>query len=295
MKAQATIAITLFAANLAYAEPVFMPQASSVLKTNQFEAGIGGMFGYQLSELDGSPGTTYKNRVWHVPVFFRWGITDRVESRLTLPITYATDSSEGLASTRYTGKGIGNIQMSGKWQFIDVSVPVAAALDLDLPTANARNNPAPLGWRYSTQVQQGLNVHPHVVADIPLVASRLNAHAQLGYMNTGTYTAASQVRFDPSDLMTFGASVALQLEDQLPGVVLAAECVGNTALNHSTTGRMRNSGDRGTVVEAGPSLRLSRGAMNAWTGLLMDAGDPTYRAYNYRVSFGVAYRFGAAQ
>jgi len=281
--------------HLVSAEPVFMPQAESVLKNHQFEAGVGGMFGYQLSELENNPGTSYKNRVWHIPLFVRWGITDQIESRLIIPITHAVDSSEGAVSTRNYDKGIGNIQMSAKWNFLKGIVPLAAALDLDLPTANSKNNPASLGWRYSGQVQQGFNAHPHLVADVSLVPNRLSAHALLGYMNTATYTTAARVRFNPSDLLTFGASLDLNLSDKLSGVSVAAECVGNTALTHSKTGSTRNSGDRGSVVEAGPSLRYAHGPIHTWTGLLIDAGDPTYRAYNYRVHFGVAYRFGAAQ
>lgn len=296
MKAQAFLAITLLTApSVLLAEPVFMPQAASVLKTKQFEAGLGGHFGYQTSELVNNAGTTYKNRVWHFPLFVRMGITDVVESRLIIPITHAVDSSEGTVSTRNDDQGLGNIQMSAKWNFHTGALPLAFALDLDLPTANSKNNPAALGWRYSGQIQQGFNAHPHLVADIPVMADRLTAHTHLGYLNTGTYTTANDARFNPSDLMTFGASLDMNLHDKIQGLSLAAECIGNTALNHSKTGGVANGGDRGTVIEAGPSLRYARGAIHTWTGFLIDAGDPTYRAYNYRVSFGMAYRLGAAQ
>jgi len=296
MKVHASVVSALLAVSqLASAEPVFMPQAASVLKARQYEAGVGGMFGYQLSAIEGSAGTTYKNRVWHMPVLFRAGITDRVESRLVIPITRAVDSSEGLASSREADTGLGNVQLGAKWNFLEGRIPLAAGLDLDLPTANSKNNPAALGWRYSTQIQQGFNTHIYVVSDVPLLENRLRGHVSLGYMNTASYRTSGNTRFNPSDLMTFGASLDLSLDDKIKGLAVAAECVGNTAVSHSKYGSTTNHGDRGSVVEAGPSLRYGHGAWNTWTGLLIDAGDATYRAYNYRVSFGAAYRFGGAQ
>ena len=71
---------------------------------------------------------------------------------------------------------------------------------------------AALGERYSNQLQQGFNTHLRPVADSPKVCDMLRGHAQVGYMNTATYTTAADTRFNPSDLMTFGAGIDLDLK-----------------------------------------------------------------------------------
>lgn len=295
MRIHALILASSVMASPLIAEPVFMPQAESVLTRHQTEIGLGGQFGYQISEYVGSPGTTYKNRVWHIPLMVRHAISSDGEARLLIPITRAVDSSEGTLSSRDADTGLGNVQIGGKWNFLKGAIPVAAVLDMDLPTANPRHNAASLGWRYSTQIQQGLNIHPHVVGDFPLIKDRLKAHALVGYMYTGSYKMTSGTRFYPGDLITFSTALELEMKDKVPGISVAAEMLGNTAISHSKTGSTRNSGDRGTVIGVGPSVRYSSQKYQAWTGLLIDAGDATYSAYNYRVHFGAAYRFGGDQ
>jgi hypothetical protein len=290
MKGKAIVGIVLMTAwQTAQAEPVFMPQAQSVLEAKQLELGVGGQFGYQLSEIETSPGTTFKDRVWQVPLMARYGVTDTVESRLIVPITRAVDSSEGVASSRSANTGFGNIQLGTKWNFLkEAPLPMAVALDLDLPTTNSKNNPGSLGQRYSNQIQQGFNAHLQLIADTPRVADILQGHAMMGYMNTATYTMAADTRFNPSDLMTFGASVDVSLKRWVDHLSLSGEMVGNTALNHSKTNGTLNGNDKGTVLEAGPALRYQSGRIRTYVGVLADAGKATFRAYNYRVNFGVS-------
>ena len=277
----------------AQAEPVFMPQAQSVMLAKQGEAGVGAQFGYQNSEIIGAPGTSYTDRVWHVPLFARYGITDVLETRLLLPITRAIDSSEGQSSSYNANTGIGNIQVGAKWNFLKAApLPLAAALDLDLPTANSKNNPAALGWRYSNQIQQGFNTHLQLIADTPKMRDMLQGHAEIGYMNTATYTTAVDTRFNPSDLFTFGASVDVSLQHWVDHLSVSGEMIGNTALDHSKTNGTENGGDKGTVLEAGPAVRYQIGPVRTYAGFLLDAGDPTFRAYNSKVNFGFSMLWG---
>jgi hypothetical protein len=295
MNGKAILGVVLMTAwQSAQAEPVFLPQARSVLQAKQMEAGVGAEFGYQASELDTAPGTTYKDRVWQLPLFARYGITDALESKLTLPITRAVDSAEGLSSARNADTGIGNIQMGAKWNVLkEARFPLAAALDLDLPTANSHNNSAPLGERYNNQLQQGFNAHLQVIADTPKAHDMLQGHAALGYMNTATYTTSADTRFNPSDLFTFGAGLDVDLSRWMNHLTVAGEMVGNTALNHSkTNGNFNGNHDMGTVLEVGPALRYQMGAMRTYAGVLVDAGPATYRAYNYKVNFGVSMLWG---
>ncbi len=271
-----------------HAEPVFMPQAAPVVKAHQAELGVDGNFGYQTSEIEGSPGTTFKNRVWQIPLIARYGLLDTLESHLLIPIVRAIDSSEGTASSRSANTGLGNIQLGAKWLFLPGRFPLAAAVDFDLPTANSRNHPAALGWRYNNQVQQGFNTHLQLLADTPAMAERYSAHAMIGYLYTGRYTTAQDSKFNPSDLMTFGASLdAMLLKGEHP-LSASIEMVGNTGLNHSKTDDVRNGNDKGTVLEVGPALRHQCGPLRTHVGLLFDAGRATFRAYNYRVNFGVS-------
>ena len=291
---RATIAalIGMMTASLASAEPVFLPQAASVVKKSQLEAGVDGMFGYQLSELVGGAGTTSKTRVWTLPVWARYGVLDNLETHLLLPITRAVDSSEGSASTRNADTGIGNIQIGAKWNFVSAPLPLAVALDMDLPTANPSNNPAPLGWRYTGQVQQGFNAHLQLVADTPAIGP-VKGHAAAGYMNTATYTKSDKVRYNPSDLATYGAGVDLSLDSVLKNLAVSGEFVGSSALNYSRTGGTKDGNTLGTVLEAGPAVRYQVGRVKLHAGVLYDAGKATFRAYNYRVDFGVSVLFGA--
>jgi hypothetical protein len=294
MKGKAILGVLCMTAwQSAQAEPVFMPQAQSVLQAKQVEVGVGGQFGYQLSEIETNPGTTYKDRVWSFPLSARYGITDTVESKLLIPITRAVDSSEGLSSNRYANTGLGNIQLGTKWNLCkEARFPLAAALDLDLPTSNSRRNPGALGPRYNNQLQQGFNAHLQLVSDTPKVSDMIQGHAQLGYMNTATYTTAADTRFNPSDLFTFGASVDFDLKRWVEHLSVAGEMVGNTALNHSKTNGDRNGDDKGMVLEAGPSVRYQIGSVRTYAGVLADAGPATYRAFNYRVNFGASLLFG---
>lgn len=276
----------------AQAEPVFMPQAASVLKDKQLEAGVGAQFGYQSSEIENSLDTTFKDRVWMIPVFARYGVTDNLETKLNVPIVHAIDSSEGLASSHNEDGGIGNMQVGAKWNFLNAPLPLAAALDLDLPTANTSNNPAALGMRYNNQVQQGFNAHLQLIADTPMMADMVSGHAEIGYMNTATYTTTEQTRFNPSDLFTFGASIDLSLKRVAEGLSASAEMVGNTCLTHSRTDGTINGNDMGTVLEVGPAMRYQRGSVRTWAGFLADDGNATFRAYNYRVDFGASLLFG---
>ena len=68
----------------------------------------------------------------------------------------------------------------------------------------------------------------------------------------------------------------------------------NTALNHSKTLSTVNGNDKGTVLEVGPALRYQTGAWRTQAGMLFDEGKSTFRAYNYRLLFGVSYLFGAS-
>jgi hypothetical protein len=294
MRQVVTIAAILSLVGIsAQAEPVFQPQAASVLKQKQIEIGTGGQFGFQKSELVGGAGTTYKNRVWHIPLMARYGILDNLESRLVIPYTSAKDTSEGLVSTRNVGDGIGNIQLGAKWNAVSVPSPLALALTFDLPTANPKNNPGALGWRYSGQIQQGFNTHLQVIGDTPVIADLLVGHASLGYMNTGKYTTTTRARFNPSDLLTFNAAAELRLHRWVNQLSVLGEVVGNTALNHSKTNATTNGNDKGTVLAAGPSLQYQYGPVRTYAGVLFDAGKTTFRAYNQRVHFGVSLVFGA--
>jgi len=288
----AAAAILCSVGTFAQAEPVFQPQAASFLKQKQAEIGVGGQFGFQKSELEGSAGTTYKNRVWHIPLTARYGILDTLEGRLLVPFTSAKDTSEGTASSRNVGDGIGNIQVGAKWNAISAPLPLALALNFDLPTANSKNNRGALGWRYSNQIQQGFNTHIQVVSDTPVFFDFLLGHASLGYMNTGKYTTTARTRFNPSDLITFNSAVELRLHRWVHNLSVMGEVVGNTALNHSKTNATTNGSDKGTVLAAGPSIRYQVGQIRTYTGLLLDAGKPTFRAYNYQVHFGASLLFG---
>jgi len=288
-----TAALLVSVFQYAQAEPVFMPQAASVLKGHQAQTGVGGQFGYQSYELEGAPGTVYKNRVWQIPVFARVGLMDDAEAKLMVPIVHAIDSKEGSSGYHNEDGGLGNMQVGAKWNFLKGMIPVAAALDLDLPTANSKNNPGSLGERYSNQLQQGFNTHLQLIADSPLMADRVTGHVAVGYMNTATYTTSFKSQFNPSDLMTFGASVDVRLHAVMEGLSSSLELVGNTALNHSKTNGSMNGNDKGTVLEIGPALRYQHNAMGTYAGFLADAGKSTFRAYNYRVNFGVSYLFGA--
>lgn len=293
MKAKALIAVASMTAwQCAWAEPVFMAQAASVLKAKQAEAGVGGHFGYQSSEIIGNAGTTYKNRVWQFPVFARYGMSDDVQAQLILPIVRAVDSSEGLTSTRYSDTGIGNLTLGAKWNFLKGMVPLAAALDVDFPTANASHNAGALGERYNTQLQQGFNEHLQLVADSPVMHDMMSLHASVGYMNTATYTTSTRARFNPSDLFTFGASVDMSLKRCLEGLSVAAEVVGNSGLTHARTNSTVAGNDLGTVIEVGPSLRYQHNALRTYAGFLVDEGKATFRAYNYRVAFGASLLWG---
>jgi opacity protein-like surface antigen len=293
MKGTALFSVMLVTAwQTVQAEPVFMPQAQSVMQAKQGEAGVGAQFGYQKSEIETAPGTTFTNRVAHIPLFARYGVTDAVETRLVVPITRAIDSSEGLASSHKSDTGLGNIQMGAKWNFLKAMFPLAAALDLDLPTANSKNNPASLGWRYSNQIQQGFNTHLQLIADTPKLQDMLEGHAEIGYMNTATYTTSADTRFNPSDLFTFGASVDLSLKRWVNNLSVSGEMVGNTALNHSKTNGNTNGNDKGAVLEAGPAVRYQMGPVRTYAGVLFDAGNATFRAYNTRVNLGVSMLWG---
>jgi len=144
--------------------------------------------------------------------------------------------------------------------FLNAPMPLALGLDLDLPTANSANNKAATGWRYSNQVQQGFNTHLFLVADTQKVSDLWTGHAMVGYMNTGTYTTSSQSRFNPSDLLTFGASVDLDMAKLISGLSGSLDFVGNTGLNHSKTQGTMNGSDLGTVLEVGPALRYQMGS-----------------------------------
>jgi hypothetical protein len=293
MKAKALFTVVLMTTwQAAEAEPVFMPQAVSVVQAKQTEVGVGAQFGYQNSEIIGSPGTSFKNRVWQIPVFARYGVTDSIETRLAVPIVKAVDSSEGLSSTRNADSGLGSLQIGAKWNFLKGIVPMAAVLDLDLPTANPSNNPGALGERYNNQLQQGFNGHLQLVADSPMFAKILSAHGEVGYMNTATYTTASKSRFNPSDLVTFGLSLDMSLKHWVEGLSASAEMVGNTCVTHSRTDAMINGNDMGTVLEVGPALRYQRGSWRTYAGFLADDGKAAFRAYNYRVNFGISMLFG---
>ena len=294
MKGKTILSLALLTAwQTAQAEPVFGPQARSVLQPKQMEAGVGAQMGYQSSEIIGSPGTTFKDRVWQIPLFARYGVTDAIESKVMVPIVRAVDSAEGNSSFRYANTGIGNIEAGTKWNFIkDGPMALAAALDLDLPTANPRRNPGSLGERYNNQLQQGFNEHLQLVADSSKFDELLTVHAQVGYMNTATYTTSSDTRFNPSDLFTFGASVDMDLSKWANHLSVAGEMVGNSALNHSKTNGDTNGNDKGTVLEAGPSLRYQSGPVRTYAGFLIDAGPATFRAYNYRVNFGASLLWG---
>jgi hypothetical protein len=274
------------------AEPVFMPQASSAMSSKQWEVGTGAEIGYQRYDIEGSAGTDYSDRVWNFPLRARLGVTDTVESRLEIPLTYAVSKSEGATSTRYDDFGLGNIQLGAKWNFLKKVWPLAAMVNFDLPTANPAHHPASLGRRYNGQLQQGFNTHVGLVADSPLFAELVRLHGSVGYLHTGRYRTTSNVRFNPSNLATFGASVEMVLEKWVPHLSMAGELVGSTALNHSETDSVKNGADKGTVLEAGPSLRYQMGSVGLHAGLLFDAGPATFRAYNMRGDFGMSLQFG---
>jgi hypothetical protein len=278
-----------------HAEPVFMPQAASVVKQKQLETGVDVQYGYEKSELASSPGTTFLDRTMTIPFWARYGIMDNLESHLLVPFVHAIDSSEGVSSFHNEDGGLGNMQVGAKWNFKSAPMPLALGVDLDLPTANSANNVAATGWRYSNQIQQGFNAHLFLAADTPVYNDLLSGHAMLGYMNTATYTTATGTRFNPSDLFTFGASVDLDLKKWVNGLTASGEMVGNTALTHSRTNSTVNGGnDMGQVLEAGPALRYQLGAWRTKAGVMVDAGPATYRAYNYRYLLGVSYLFGGS-
>src|SRR5437016_8500524 len=87
------------------AEPVFMPQAASVVKQKQLETGVDIQYGYQKSELENSPGTTFLDRTVTIPLWARYGILDNLESHLLVPIVHAIDSSEGISSSHNENGG----------------------------------------------------------------------------------------------------------------------------------------------------------------------------------------------
>jgi hypothetical protein len=277
----------------AFAEPVFMPQAASVLKSRQLETGVNAQFGYQSSSIEGVPDTTNKDRVWMIPFFVRLGVADSAEAKLSVPVVRAIDSQEGTTSSYNANTGMGNMQLSGKWNFAAMPAPLALGVDLDLPTANSANNRAPLGQRYNTQAQQGFNTHIYVAGDTPKMGL-MTGHGMVGYMNTATYTTTSKVRFNPSDLFTFGASLDLDLAQVTSGFSASAEMVGNTGLTHARDNGTIHGNDLGTVLEAGPALRYQRGSWRTNAGVLFDAGKATFRAYNYRVAFGISYLCGSS-
>lgn len=291
-----TIAVSLAVMTFnswAMAEPVFMPQATSVVKQKQLETGVDVQYGYQKSELENSVGTTFLNRVLVVPVWARYGLLDTLETHLTVPIVHAIDSSEGISSFHNEDGGLGNMQVGAKWNFMNAPMPLAVGLDLDLPTANTSNNTAALGQRYNHQVEQGFNGHLFLSGDTPTYAEMLTGHVMVGYMNTATYTTATGTRFNPSDLMTFGASLDLDMKKWVNGLMMSGEMVGNTALTHSrTNSTIDGNHDMGQVLEVGPALRYQMGAWRTKAGVLFDAGPATYRAYNYRLLAGVSYLFG---
>ncbi len=295
MKRFFALTLAVLSANaLSFAEPVFMPQAASVVKQKQLETGVDVQYGYQKSELAGTAGTTFLDRTLTVPVWARYGVLDNLETRLLIPFVHAIDSSEGVSSTHNEDGGLGNMQIGAKWNFRAAPWPVSLGVDLDLPTANSANNVAPTGWRYSNQIQQGFNGHLFVAADTPEAMDMISGHLSVGYMNTATYTTASESRFNPSDLLTFGASVDCDMKKWVKGLSASGEMVGNTALTHSRTNSAIDGGhDMGQVLEAGPALRYQMGAWRTKAGVMIDAGPSTYRAYNYRALFGVSYFFGA--
>ena len=281
----------MMVAAMACAEPVFLPQAVSVQKKGQIEAGVDGMFGYQTYELSGAPGTTFKDRVWTMPVWARYGVTDSLETKLTVPYTWATAASEGNSSTHLVDSGFGNLQVGAKWNAVTAPVPLAVALTLDLPTANPSNNPAALGWRYTSQVQQGFNAHLQLVADTPAYGP-VKGHATVGYMNTATYTKSDKVRYNPSDLASYGAGVDMNLDSLVKDLAVSGEFIGYSALTYSRTGGTVDGNTLGTVLEAGPAIRYQFGRIKTHAGVLYDAGKATFRAYNYRVDFGASVLFG---
>jgi hypothetical protein len=294
MKRTVALALAVMSVNsLAFAEPVFAPQAASFVKQKQLEVGVDAQYGYQKSELESSVGTTFNDRVLMVPVWARYGIMDNLESHLSLPFVHAIDSSEGISSVHNEDGGLGNMQLGAKWNFKPAPLPLALGLDLDLPTANSANNVAATGMRYSSQIQQGFNTHLFLAADHALVPDLLMAHGSIGYMNTATYTTAGKSRFNPSDLLTYSASLELDMKKWVDGMSASGELVGNTALTHSRTDATVDGGhDMGQVIEAGPALRYQKGSWRTKLGVLFDAGPATYRAYNYRTLFGVSYLFG---
>jgi len=274
------------------AEPVFMPQATSVFKRGQGEIGLHTQYGYQKYELTGLPGTTYITRVWHFPIFARYNVLDRLETRLLIPLTQAEDSSVGAFPSNNKDFGLGNIQAGAKWNLLTGRLPLAVGLDLDFPTANPRNNPGALGWRYNWQGQQGFNGHLYVAMDVPLVIDAVTAHASVGYMKTGSYTTASRSRFSPSDLATLKGAVTFALDPWVKKLSLSAESVVVSAVNKSRTDHIKNGATEGTVIEAGPALRYQYGRVRTHAGLMIDMGKTEFRAYNYRVAFGASLAFG---
>src|SRR5262249_43810046 len=98
---------------------------------------------------------------------------------------------------------------------------------------------------------------------------------------------------NPSDLLTYGASLDFDLKKWVNGLMASGELAGNIALTHSRTNATIDSGNSmGSVLEAGPAVRYQRGAWRTKAGVLIDAGPATYRAYNYRLLAGVSYLFG---
>jgi hypothetical protein len=294
MKRSIATALILFAmCSRAHAEPVFMPQAASVVKQKQLETGIDVQYGYQSSELQANPGTTFLDRTLTIPAFARYGVTDAVETHLLVPYVHAIDSAEGITSFHNEDGGLGNMQVGAKWNLISVPMPLALGVDLDLPTANTANNTAALGWRYNAQTPQGFNAHVFLAADTPMYGDLVSGHGMLGYMNTATYTTATGTRFNPSDLVTFGASVDLELKKWVSGLTASVEMVGNIATTHSRTSDTVSGGnDMGSVLEAGPALRYQIGSWRTQAGILFDEGPATYRAYNFRTLVGISYLFG---
>jgi hypothetical protein len=294
MKRTIAVSLVFMSFNsLAMAEPVFMPQAASVVKQKQLETGVDFEYDYQKSELSASPGTTFNDRAVRVPFWARYGILDNLEARLALPFVHAIDSSEGTSSRHDEDGGLGNMKLGAKWNFKPMPMPIAVGLDFDLPTANSKNNVAATGNRYTHQIEQGFNAHLFLASDHPLIPDLLTTHLMVGYMNTGTYTTASKSRFNPSDLFTYGASLDFEMKKWVNGLTASGEMVGNTALTHSKTqGTVNGGNDMGQVLEAGPALRYEKGSWRTKLGVLFDAGPSTYRAYNTRLMTGVSYLFG---
>jgi hypothetical protein len=261
------------------ASPIVLSQAENIVLANQLEIGINpASYAYDETELQNSSNVkiqTDKMTNITAPLFARYGVTDKIETFLSIPyisseLESATTVGGTTTNTKTKSDDLGDMSLGAKYNFMEISdIKIAGALNLDIPTGNER-------------FMKGLNVKPVLVASKKI--GEINANFNIGYDMNGYYNKDNAGN-NPSDVIRlgFGADYA---------------CCDNLSLVAETTFEMIDKAEQSNVkIAESDGTRndfiiggvYKKDNLKTKLGLDLSLGDEKNRTYDYKIILGLTY------